>query len=473
MEPALAEKWEHPDPLTYVFTLRKGVKFHNVPPVNGREVTVDDAVYSLETLRNSVQVKQRLQDVAKIEKIDDTRFKVTLKYPLALFLEKLGQGNSPSVVWPKEAEALPGGLKDNSIGTGAFILKEWKSKEGWKVDRNPNWWDVDQYGNRLPYLDGIDYYLITDRAAYEAAFRTGKSDIWVPSRAEQVENMQKTNPDIVVSRIPPATPYSAVTLNFRLDKAPYNDDRVRRAMSMAVDRELVINTAFKGDAYFGPMTSWLYGGGGQWPAPAERLGPYYKYNPEAAKKLMAEAGYSAGFKMPVAITSASMSAEAGDTLLIVQDQLRKNLNVEIEFQVMEAAAFTAKRDKGDWDGAILLSVRGRGTGGWDWDDWVYYEWRSGSPNVVDSLKDEVLDKKLDDCRATEEKSAQEKCRADIWNHLHDKIYRLSFVSYPRYEVTQPWVENWGNYTYSWGISAGQHQIVAVWLTEKAPADRRK
>jgi peptide/nickel transport system substrate-binding protein len=131
--PDLAESWEIPNNLTYIFHLRKGVKFHN-----GREMTADDVKYSLERVLDPATAspgRSYISTISKIEVVDAYTVKLTLSSPLASLLDAL-TSNNISIV-PREAVQEHGNLQRVAVGTGPYMLKEWVVDNSMTLVKNP------------------------------------------------------------------------------------------------------------------------------------------------------------------------------------------------------------------------------------------------------------------------------------------------------------------------------------------------
>jgi len=147
--PDLAEKWEWPNPTTLVFKLRRGVRFHNKPPVNGREVTADDVKYSLERFRARSAVGQRLEPVQSIDVLDRHTVRLVLREPYAPLLNHLSNTANCAIL-PREAEERFRDFNsaEASIGTGPFVLRSYERGVRAVYERNPTF-----HMPGLPYLD--------------------------------------------------------------------------------------------------------------------------------------------------------------------------------------------------------------------------------------------------------------------------------------------------------------------------------
>ncbi|MEK7214838.1 MAG: ABC transporter substrate-binding protein, partial [Chloroflexota bacterium] len=171
--PDLAERWEQIDPSTYVFHLRKGVKFQNLAPVNGREVAADDVIYSYNRQREQGRPNAgQLASVAGISAPDKYTIRISLKQPNPDFLIDLTDGHNQVV--PRETVELTGDLKNGpNIGSGPWILEKFEKGGATFYKRNP-----DYFQQPLPYVDRVEAYNnFSDSTSKIAAFRTGKLDV--------------------------------------------------------------------------------------------------------------------------------------------------------------------------------------------------------------------------------------------------------------------------------------------------------
>src|SRR5262249_27282982 len=144
-----------------------------------------------------------------------------------------------AVVFPREVLEEDGDLKKRLIGTGPYLLKEHTRKVRVVLARNPDYWDKGR-----PYVDEYTILSAPDAATRLAAFRSGQTDmLWLASLSE-VETVRKTNPAAVVQEI--KNVLAPFGLALAQDKPPFNDLRVRRAISMAIDRQKQVDTVFEG-----------------------------------------------------------------------------------------------------------------------------------------------------------------------------------------------------------------------------------
>jgi len=159
-----------------------------------------------------------------------------------------------------------------------------------------------------------------------------------------VETLRKTNPKAVVQEV--LTAFSAFGLNLRVDKPPFNDVRVRRAMSMAIDRQKQVDTLFEGHAVLGWGIPYFY-----WQdelPSASDLGPYWQYRPEEAKKLLAEAGHANGFE--TTLFYYEYNPQMTSQIQLVQQDLKRNLNIELKITKTDYTTYFGRYAEGKWDG---------------------------------------------------------------------------------------------------------------------------
>ena len=311
----LAESWEQPDPLTYIFHIRPGVHWALNPDseasrlVNGRELTADDVAYTFQ--RNLVLGDFTERPVMTYELINLPweSIEATDKYTVVMKMTESSLGALRNIIAEMQHWILPpeviekyGNYEDwkNVVGTGPLMLTDYVEGVSITYTKNPNYWGYDpKYPeNRLPYIDKMRALHMSEEATRLSALRTGKVDIIHPFGAtaikvlDVVRSLQKTNPEIEVhSFFDRAT--QVFTLNIR--KPPFDDIRVRHAMQMALDLETINDTYYGGFARWEPMglishkpyaTTFE-----EYP---EELKQYWIYDPEGAEKLLDEAGYPRG-----------------------------------------------------------------------------------------------------------------------------------------------------------------------------------
>ena len=175
IEGDLAESWTQPNETTYIFKLRKGVRWHNKPPVNGRELTADDVKYTFDRFVTEKGNANRAMMAAldKVEVVDKYTVKFTLKEPYVWFLDMVSNPMALAII-PKEAVEKFGDLKkpESVIGTGPWMLDSYRPNVGATYVRNPSY-----FLPGLPYIDKVEVTIDEDNASRMAAFIAGKYDL--------------------------------------------------------------------------------------------------------------------------------------------------------------------------------------------------------------------------------------------------------------------------------------------------------
>jgi len=334
----LAESWEFPDGETIIFHLRKGVHFHNKPPVNGREMTADDVVYSINrryvTVGNYVNTVTPPEERPTATAVD--KYTVMVKAAEGLSVDQFWYVTADLTrIVPREMVEEYGDLKDwrNACGTGPFLMEDYVPMGSLVFVKNPDYWRKNPLHpeDTLPYIDSMKWLVIPDSSTRMSAMRTGKIDIlgvgW-----ENAEDLLETNPELGYYRYLNAT---SSNIYLRMDKPelPWYDIKVRHALHMAIDLQAIADDYYGGNAEILTHPVVPYSEFRDLVYPFEELPESTKelfgYNPEKAKQLLTEAGYPDGFKANIVCT-----AGYADLLSIVKDYWAK-LGVELILDVKE------------------------------------------------------------------------------------------------------------------------------------------
>ncbi|MBI3501490.1 MAG: ABC transporter substrate-binding protein [Bacteroidetes bacterium] len=345
--PDIAESWTMDESGTvYTFKLKKGVKFHDdacFKDGKGREVKASDFKYVFDLLFDEGEktsfastFKQRIKGGKEgVKAPDDYTLQITLASPTGVFLYLLA--GSQGFVFPKEAVEKYG--DESAVGTGPFILKN-KDDEKLFLVRNPNYFRTDSLGNQLPFLDTIQVNFISDKAREMEAFKKEETHIifGLPSSAvsemveQSLEDFRSKNPKYLLVRNPEMT---SEYYEFNISKPPFNNLKVRQAFSYAMNRDKIISDALNTEA-FGPGICGITPPG----IPDYDITDIhgYNFNPEKAKKLFAEAGYSDGKKFPrITIELNSGGGKNVEVVEEIKKQLKEVLNVEVDYIVVPFA----------------------------------------------------------------------------------------------------------------------------------------
>jgi peptide/nickel transport system substrate-binding protein len=450
--PDLAEKWEYKTPTTLVFTLRKGVKFHNKPPVNGREVTADDVKYSLERFAAKSGFRSRFEPVQSIEVVDRYTVRLTLKEPFAPLLNHLANPMYTAIL-PREAEEK---FKDfNSpeaaIGTGPFIMRSYDKGVRVVFERNP-----DYFVKGLPYLDRVVIEITPDGAARLSLLRAGKVEMGQISSwaaLEEGRSLQKTNPEM------PLTLTQIIgqgIIYMRTDQPPFNDVRVRRAVSLAIDRKGWNEALFFGEACLvsGPvpcaMKEWRLEPAQLDPAKARYLGGY---DPAEAKKLLAEAGFPKGFTTP-AFHWPGYAGHWRSYYDLVADNLGK-VGIAVELKPEEYGKYISTTYLGKFEKMAIGPV----TPFSEVDDWLYGAFYPEQPNNRSNVADAELNKMLVAQRRELDPKRRREIVLDIQRYVADKAYYIYLPSPPQYVAHPAYVKGFQHHD---GFGLGL-KLMHTWL----------
>ena len=342
--PSLAENWDiSDDGLEYTFHLRQGVKFHN-----GNDFTAEDVAYTFHrmlTVEGGVntefidQIKGADELLAGetdtlegVEVVDDYTIKVTLKEPFAGFLASI---SSPGVsIYDSEATEAAGdqfGMDPAvTVGTGPFEFSSWSFNNQLVLTRNEDYW---KGASKLP---GVVIKIIPDTETQSMMFESGELDILdLDYAADSVDRFTETYPDQIVQG--PRVGIVYFTMNF--NKEPFQDVRVRKAVQMSIDRQAILDALYggRGQVEQGIFPHGLIG----FNSDQEEI----KYDPEAAKALLAEAGYADGFDMEIAADS-SASDTMTMALEIVSDQLAE-VGIRAETKNYDESTWLETRKSGE------------------------------------------------------------------------------------------------------------------------------
>jgi peptide/nickel transport system substrate-binding protein len=328
--PALAESWEAPDNMSYVFTLRQGVLFHN-----GAEMTAADVVYSITNAVTppppGVAIGQ-LARIAGAEAIDDYTVQINLSEPDPAIPGVLAWSRYTSVV-PVDLETTVNTLTEG-IGTGPFKLVEYVQDDRIVYEANTDYW-IDG----VPCIAELELKVLADPNARIANLRSGEIDggIVTPDLVvtlEGDENLEVQSGLFSAPRVIQMTTTQDV---------PWRDKRVRQAISKVVDRNLIISNVYAGEA---ELTGPIPPGYGEYPLPNDRLAELYAVDVDGARALMEEAGLADGFS--VELQSIAEPREYTQIAEIVKENCAQ-INIDVTVQPLEIGQFAENVGNGSYE----------------------------------------------------------------------------------------------------------------------------
>ena len=333
LAPALATDWEFSEDATQLtFTLREGVTFHD-----GSDFTSEDVKASFERILDEETGSAASSNYASIDTIDtpdDYTVVFNLSQPDVPLLSAMTSTNAVILSADTIAEDDPGLV---TVGTGPFVLDNWSPDEQTLLSANADWW------GEGPFVDGIEIRIIPDEASILATLRAGTIDFALLNDP-LVATLIPEDGGIVLNRTPTLSYY---VLQLRAAEEPLGELAVRQAISCAVDRQQVINTAALGEgATTGPLTMASFA------LPTEDLF-CYEQDLDRARELMAEAGYADGFTLPTIVASAEPPV-ATSIAQNLQSQLAE-IGIEMEIETMEIGTYVDRWLAGDFTAAVALN----------------------------------------------------------------------------------------------------------------------
>ncbi len=374
--PWLAADWDRSeDGLTWTFYLREGATFSN-----GREMTAEDVKWSFDRLIDPEVGSGNAWRIGGsgtvIEVVDDYTVSVTTESPIANLPASLAANKSTAVLASESLEE--DGTVQVPIGTGPFVIDEIEGTTRLVLAARDDYWQEE-----YPYLDEVVIRPVTDDTARDLALQGGEVD-WIFTISPQNYETLQEDDDVIVDTAPRLS-YDYFGLN--LNRAPFDDVRVRQAIAYAIDREVICQFAFFGlcEPTHGPTgsgTPWYF--------------PYAPYERDLAmaRELLAEAGYEDGFEMEI------MTAIGFDETLrgaqVVQQQLAE-VGIEVEIANIEFSEWLERQSAGDFD-AFMLSWLGLT----DVEDYFYLQHRTGNTFNFTGYSNPEFDALVDEGRTVED-----------------------------------------------------------------------
>lgn len=393
LEPQIAESWTQNSETSYTFKIRQGIKFHD-----GSDLTAEDVKFSLERAINSAAVSYIVDFIDKAEAVDDYTVDVTLKAPYAPALRNLSVPFA-AIIPKKIVEADEEGFKQHPVGSGPYKFVEWKQGDSVKLEAN-----VDYY-NGAPATNNLVMKVIPEAAQRTIALETGEVDLAYDILPNDLEKI-RGNSGLQLFEAPSLTCYY-VSMN--MNKAPYDNQKVRDAVNYAVDRQLIIDTIASGsgepaDAIVAPA---VFG----YTSPGA-----YEYDPEKAKSLLAEAGYPSGFTTSMWVNDNQIRIEVCQAI----QAMLQDVGITCSIEVMEFGSFISKTSAGEHD----LGYFGWVTSTTD-ADYTYYSLEHSSQQGAAGNRSFIGDPEVDALVEKGRTSADEKVRLEAYKDLAFKLKEIN------------------------------------------------
>ncbi|MGE5271987.1 MAG: ABC transporter substrate-binding protein [Thiohalocapsa sp.] len=400
--PDLADSWAwSEDGTELIFKLHPGVKWHD-----GKPFTAKDVKCTWDLLQGKAKDRLRINprkgwwhNVKEVTADNDLQATFHLNRPQPALLTLLASGYSP--VYP--CHVTPQQMRLHPIGTGPFKFVEFKPNEYIKVAKNPDYWKKGR-----PYLDGIEYDIVTNRSTAILGFEAGKFDMtwpWsvtVPLLKDVKKEAPKANCQL-------RTNNGSINLLLNRDKPPFDNADLRRALALAIDRKAFIKILTEGEGKEGGAM--LAPPEGLWGLPPEMLatipgyGPDVEKNRAEARKIMEKLGYGPDKRLELKVSTRNV-ATYRDPAVILIDQL-KQVYVDGVLDTVETANWHSKVTRKDY--SIALNATGSGVD--DPDQQFYENYACGSARNYSGYCNKELDKKFDEQSSM---SDQEKRKHLVW-----------------------------------------------------------
>ncbi len=432
------------------FVVREGVNFAQPDTeagrlVGGREMTVDDAVYSWnQPIKNENAQNWQLYPNVRYPtavKTGPNTFEVVHKledHIDAMMRENLCNRVTAPELWDKWGyESATDWHYD--LGTGPFMMKDYVVGNMILMEKNPNYWGTDPVGpgegNQLPYIDSLKYVIMQDTSTRQAALRTGKLDQMSAVYPEDKDVMLRTASDLEWAA---RGSWSVAPIFMKTDQAPFNDIKVRKAMMMATDFNEINTGLYDG---LGDIISWPYFRvAGYEPLFVELSDPdvtpaikeLYTYNVDSAKALLEEAGYPNGFKTKLTLTS-----DAVDYYSVIQDMWSK-VGIEIELDISpDAGAHIGRAFSITYE---LISIHTSPNSSYpEQSCYSVRNWVNCS--LINEATVDAQAKAVKELAITDFQASMELCRPLVL-YLLEQAYMIPAPRVPTYAMWWPWVKNY-------------------------------
>ncbi|MHC1762282.1 MAG: ABC transporter substrate-binding protein [Negativicutes bacterium] len=320
--PRLAEKVDKVSPTEYVFTLRKGVKFHD-----GTVLKASDVKYTLERMKTMPAVATNVASIKEIIIPDDNTVRILLKAPSEVFLEQLAQTGGGII----SKAAIEKAGKYVPIGTGPYKFVEWVPSTRITVEKFDDCWDKGAVTKR------ITMRIMPEGAARVIALEKGEIDVVLEPAAIDLGHI-KSNNNTKLLQIPSC---KLDYFSFNMQKAPFNNLLVRQAMAHAVNRKEIITAVLEGNGI--PAHNVV--GAGTWSYTDDLKG--YEFDLAKAKALMAQAGFANGFNMTV-----TLNGDVRERVAQVLQAQFGELKIKLTINNLDNATHRGLINSGKYDSSV-------------------------------------------------------------------------------------------------------------------------
>ena len=450
---------EQPDAQTLVFHVNPNARWHDRAPLNGRLVTADDIKFSFDRQTQGDASFVRKAEWANIDSItasDPQTVTFKMKAPMAAMVEGFAAVNA-FVVAPELVANGASFTLDTQIGSGPFRWVDWSEGHFASVSRNPRW----HGGGDRPFLDGVNMMQPKNASEIEAWLRTKKLDAAFVVRSD-ADRLKKAVPELQESTIGHSLFFG---MRFFVGAAPFDDQRLRTALSIALDRRDMLQRFFDGSGDVNPWVSWPVK---RWTLPHAELVTMPGYRPgtdgrdadiKDARALLA--AYTGDKKLPATLNlfvldEAETNLKMGST---IRDQLKAALDLPVTVYPVTLKQLGAAQITSEYTWAAGQDI------GWvDLDDWVYPYFHSSGTRNTFALRDPDLDKLIEAQRAELDETKRRAVGYDIQRKLLALNAGVNFVSETVVALRRSYVRE-----FPLDIADGyQHRFADCWIDRTDP-----
>jgi peptide/nickel transport system substrate-binding protein len=465
LDPDLGVSAESPDAITWTIKLRPDAKFQNIAPVNGHAVEAEDVKATLvrsQDPKNPNAGNWSVVDTSQIQTPDAQTVVVKLKQPFSPFRKLLA---SPTYSWIFPREALAGTYDPVkvAIGSGPFTLESAQPDVAYTYKRWTDYWD-----KSLGHIDGFKFAVIGDPQAQLAQFSSGALDEIIFPTTDDLPTAQQRNPKAQTLKVENGSP-NPLYLQLGNPDSPFQDIRVRRALSMMINREVLGKVVYNNEYVAQVFVSSYMGKQAlkQKDLPPD-VAQWFKYNPSESKKLLDAAGFKdTSFKFVYLVgspTPGSFGSPIWNKLCdAVADQLRQG-GLKITAVQQDYAKDYVDSGKGSRQGYFpndFLVFAGAAPAT-DADEQIYNHFDSRSTSNAERLKDAKLDAMIDKERTIVNEDERLKALLDIQKYLADQMYVVPTVSTYQWRMIQSRVKNY-QFADAGDLNKGTETYAKLWI----------
>ncbi|MDN3017027.1 glutathione ABC transporter substrate-binding protein [Paenibacillus sp. BSR1-1] len=414
IQPLLAKEWKVIDGTTWEFKLREGIKFHDGAPFNADAVkkTFD----RLLDPKTASPQREKFSMIKEVKVVDENTVQLILEYPYAPLLSILAS-NEGSIISPKALAENPDSLSQHPVGTGPFVFESWKTGQEISLKKNENYW------GKKPNIDRVVFKVVPEDATRLAMIETGEAQINDQVPVTEIDRIEASDKMALYRTEGLAVEY----VGFNVKKKPFDDVRVRKAISHAIEREAIIKGVYNnvGTLANEAMSPKVFGY-------SDKIKPY-DYDLNEAKKLLKEAGYEKGLKVTLLTSDRKERINMAE---VIQSQL-KGIGVDVKIQVMEYGAYIGMIEKGEHDMAI--GGWGNATGDGDYNQYnLFHSASQGPPGNHFYYSNPDVDKMIEAAR----RESDEKKRLKLYEEVMQKeIDDAVYVPIRNYEHIAAYSKN--------------------------------